>query len=57
MLLQKFVRLLDLDRKSHTLYQSCVFQLLAGEELHCQSFGPSPRRGASARDRLPKSWG
>ena len=34
MLLQKFVRLLDLDRKSHTLYQSCVFQLLAGEELH-----------------------
>lgn len=34
MVLQKFIRFLDLDRKSHTLYQSCIFQLLAGEELH-----------------------
>ena len=34
MLLGKAVRFLDLDRKSHVLYQACVFHLLAGEELH-----------------------
>jgi len=32
--LGKAVRFLDLDRKSHTLCQACVFHLLAGEELH-----------------------
>lgn len=34
MVLEKVICLLDLDRKSHTLWQSCVFHLLAGEELH-----------------------
>ena len=34
MLLGKAVRFLDLDRRSHTLYQSCMFHLLAGEDLH-----------------------
>lgn len=34
MVLQKFIRFLDLDRKSRNLYQSCIFHLLAGEELH-----------------------
>ena len=33
MLLGKAVRFLDLDRRSHTLYQSCMFHLLAGEDL------------------------
>ena len=28
------IRLLELDRKNHALYQSCVFHLLAGEEFH-----------------------
>lgn len=28
------IRFLELDRKNHVLYQSCVFHLLAGEELH-----------------------
>lgn len=32
--LKKYVRFLDLDRKSHTLNQSCIFHLLSGEELH-----------------------
>lgn len=32
--LGKAVRFLDLDRKGHTLYQTCVFHLLAGEDLH-----------------------
>lgn len=34
MLLEKFLRVMDLDRKGHTLWQSCSFQLLSGEELH-----------------------
>lgn len=34
MILNKAVRFLDLDRKSRTLAQACVFHLLAGEELH-----------------------
>ena len=28
------IRLLELDRKNHVLYQSCVFHLLAGEDFH-----------------------
>lgn len=34
MILDKALRFLELDRKSHTLYQSCAFHLLTGEDLH-----------------------
>ena len=30
----KDIQFLELDRKNHILYQSCVFHMLAGEELH-----------------------
>ena len=32
--LKKYVRFMDLDRKSHTLHQACIFNTLAKEDLH-----------------------
>ena len=32
--LQKFLRFLDLDRKTHVLTQACIFRLLSGEDFH-----------------------
>lgn len=32
--LQKFLRFLDLDRKNHTLCQSCIYHLLSGQDFH-----------------------
>lgn len=34
MISENCVQFLDLERKGNCLYQSCVFQLLAGQELH-----------------------
>jgi DNA-binding MarR family transcriptional regulator len=33
-MLSKDIQFLELDRKNHILYQSCVFHMLAREELH-----------------------